>query len=70
MGSWVSILSSFRRVKINKGETKTISFELTPEELAIWNREMKRVVEPGAFEVMVGGNSVELIKISFEVVDR
>ena len=63
-------LKGFKRVMISKGETKTISFELTPEELAIWNREMKRVVEPGSFEVMVGGNSVELIKISFEVVDK
>ena len=47
-----------------------ISFELTPEELAIWNREMKRVVEPGKFEVMVGGYTVELVKTSFEVVDK
>jgi len=62
-------LKGFKRVKIKRGEIKTISFELTAEELAIWNREMKRVVEPGTFEVMVGGNSVDLIKTSFEVVD-
>ena len=63
-------LKGFKRVKIKKGETKTVSFMLTPEELAIWNREMKRVVEPGEFEVMVGGNSVDLIKTSFEVVGK
>ena len=63
-------MSSFKRVKIKKGETKIVSFVLTSEELAIWNREMKRVVEPGKFEVMVGGNSVDLIKTSFEVVDK
>jgi beta-glucosidase len=63
-------LKGFKRVKIKKGETKTVSFILTPDELAIWNREMKRVVEPGEFEVMVGGNSVDLIKTSFEVVDK
>jgi beta-glucosidase len=63
-------LKGFKRVKIKKGETKIVSFVLTSEELAIWNREMKRVVEPGKFEVMVGGNSVDLIKISFEVVDK
>ena len=31
---------------------------------------MKRLVEPGKFEIMVGGNSVDLIKTSFEVVDK
>lgn len=60
-------LKGFKRVKIKKGETKTVSFELTSEELAIWNREMKRVVEPGEFEVMVGGNSVKLVKTKFTV---
>ncbi|RLD80447.1 MAG: hypothetical protein DRJ07_10450, partial [Bacteroidetes bacterium] len=49
------------------GETKTITFKLTSEELAIWNREMKKVVEPGEFEVMVGGNSVKLLKTKFTV---
>jgi beta-glucosidase len=60
-------LKGFKRVKIKKGETKIVSFVLTSEELAIWNREMKRVVEPGKFEVMVGGNSVELIKSFFTI---
>lgn len=60
-------LKGFKRVKIRKGETKTITFKLTSEELAIWNREMKKVVEPGEFEVMVGGNSVKLLKTKFTV---
>ncbi len=58
-------LKGFKRIQIKKGETKTISFQLTSDELAIWNREMKRVVEPGEFEVMVGGNSVDWIKTKF-----
>jgi len=60
-------LKGFKRINIKKGETKTVSFELTSKELALWNREMKRVVEPGEFEVMVGGNSVDLIKSKFMV---
>ena len=36
-------------------------------ELAIWNRQMKRVVETGDFEVLVGGNSEDLIKAKFTV---
>ncbi|MDI1305042.1 MAG: glycoside hydrolase family 3 C-terminal domain-containing protein, partial [bacterium] len=62
-------LKGFERVFIKKGETKQVTFTLTPDELAIWNREMKRVVEPGDFEVMVGGNSVDLLKTNFKVLN-
>lgn len=61
-------LKGFERVFIKKGETKQVSFKLTSEELAIWNRDMKRVVEPGEFEVMVGGNSIKLLKAKFVVI--
>tara|TARA_R110002050_G_scaffold204522_4_gene340155 strand:- start:71891 stop:74548 length:2658 start_codon:yes stop_codon:yes gene_type:complete len=60
-------LKGFERVFIKKGEIKHIEFILTSEELAIWNREMKRVVEPGEFEVMVGGNSEDVLKTKFSV---
>ncbi len=60
-------LKGFKRVNIKKGETKNVEFTLTQDELSIWNREMKRVVEPGDFEVMVGGNSADLLKTTFKV---
>jgi beta-glucosidase len=53
-------LKAFERVSLAPGETKTVTFTLTPETFRIWNIDMQRVVEPGAFEVMVGPNSVEL----------
>lgn len=62
-------LKGFKRLNIKKGEVKTVEFTLTPDELSIWNREMKRVVEPGDFEVMVGGNSTDLIKTNFKVLN-
>jgi beta-glucosidase len=62
-------LKGFKRVFIKKGETKSVEFVLTSEELAIWNRDMKHVVEPGEFEVMVGGNSIDVQKIKFEVLN-
>ena len=61
-------LKKFRRVTLAPGETRTLSFELTPADLAIWNIDMKRVVEPGKFTVMAGGNSVDLKSASFAVV--
>ena len=60
-------LKGFKRLFIEKGETKKVEFILTADELSIWNRDMKRVVEPGDFEVMVGGNSADLQKLSFKV---
>ncbi|GGF29133.1 glycoside hydrolase family 3 N-terminal domain-containing protein [Flavobacterium limi] len=60
-------LKGFKRLFIEKGETKKVEFTLTPDELSVWNREMKRVVEPGDFEVMIGGNSVDLQKLHFKV---
>ena len=62
-------LKGFQRLFIKKGETKKVEFTLTGDELSIWNREMKRVVESGDFEVMVGGNSTELQKLNFKVID-
>jgi beta-glucosidase len=62
-------LKGFQRIFVKKGEVKTVSITLTPEELSIWNREMKRVVEPGEFEVMIGGNSTDVLKTTFQVID-
>jgi beta-glucosidase len=53
-------LKAFERVSLAAGETKTVTFTLTPETFRMWNIEMQRVVEPGAFELMVGSNSVDL----------
>jgi len=63
-------LRGFRRVTLSPGETKTVEFMLGPEELSFFNREMQRVVEPGSFKVMVGGNSVDLIDGKLDVVAK
>jgi len=53
-------LKRFRRVTLQPGERRTVTFELTPDDLALWNVQMKRVVEPGTFTISAGPNSVEL----------
>ncbi|HEY8687671.1 MAG TPA: glycoside hydrolase family 3 C-terminal domain-containing protein [Chitinophagaceae bacterium] len=53
-------LRGFERVHLNVGETKTVSFTLTPDDLAIWNRDMHFVVEPGIFKVMIGASSQDI----------
>jgi beta-glucosidase len=53
-------LKRFERVTLQPGEKRTITFELTPDDLALWNPQMKKVVEPGTFTIYAGPNSVDL----------
>lgn len=53
-------LKHFERVMIKKGETHHFTFTLTPEDLSIIDRNMKRVVEKGDFKVMVGSASNDI----------
>jgi beta-glucosidase len=53
-------LNGFRRVTLAPGEKRTLRFELQPDDLALWNAEMKRIVEPGTFTISAGPNSVDL----------
>ena len=65
----VKELKDFRRVALKAGEKKTIEFTITPDKLAFYDLNMKSVVEPGAFEVLVGGSSrdEDLQKATFNV---
>lgn len=52
-------LEGFRRVSLKKGEKKTVTFELTPYQLSLYDSRMERVLEQGKFRVHVGGVSPE-----------
>ena len=60
-------LKGFERVNLKPGETRTVSFSIGPEELQFYNRELKRVVEPGTFKIMVGPNSVDVTSVTLDV---
>jgi beta-glucosidase len=66
----VKELRGFRRLSLNPGETKSVEFVLGPDELSFLDRDMHRVVEPGMFTVMAGGNSVDLINTKLNVVEK
>lgn len=53
-------LRGFDRVHLKPGETKTVNFTLTPDDLSIWNEDNHFVVEPGTFKVMVGASSEDI----------
>ena len=63
----VKELKGFQRVTLQPGEKKHLQFTLTSEHLGFWNREMRFVVEPGEFKVMVGPNSQDVSETKFEV---
>lgn len=53
----VKELKGFQRVHLQVGEQKELRFTITPGMLSMYNAEMKQVVEPGAFRIMIGGSS-------------
>jgi beta-glucosidase len=66
----VQELKGFRRVHLLPGESKRVEMPLGPEELSFFDEAMKRVVEPGAFEIMVGGSSTSVQKARLDVAAR
>ena len=60
-------LKDFARITLEPGESKTIKFILTPEKLESLDLNMRRTVQPGDFEIMVGKNSVELLNDTLRV---
>lgn len=66
----VKELKGFQRVTLAPGETKRVEFVLGPEQLGFWNRQMRYVVEPGEFRVMVGPNSEQLTEAKLAVEAR
>ena len=63
-------LKGFKRITLKPGEKQRVEFILGPEHLGFYNREIKFVVEPGEFKVMVGSSSEDVVEKSFVVVAR
>ena len=56
----VKELRRFKRVSLKPGESKTVVFTLSPDDLAMYNSRMRRIVEPGYFEIMIGSSSDDI----------
>ncbi len=63
-------LKDFARIHLAKGETKTVSFLITADKLQYFGPDMKRIVEPGEFDVQVGRNSSDYLSDKFEVISQ
>lgn len=60
-------LKGFQKVDIKKGETKTVTFKLTVEDLKFYNYDLDFVAEPGKFDVFVGTDSNASLSSQFEL---
>lgn len=58
-------LKGFEKIELNPGESKTVSFKITPETLKFYNYDLEYVFEPGDFNVMIGGNSQDVKSAQF-----
>lgn len=63
----VKELKGFKRIELAPSEEKEVVFELPLHSLAFWNIDMKKVVEPGKFKIMVGTDSESGLETFFAV---
>jgi beta-glucosidase len=63
----VKELKGFQKISLHKGESKTVTFELTGDKLSYLDETGKPVLESGKFSVFVGGNSKDVLEGSFEL---
>jgi len=64
----VIALRGFRRIHLESGKSTTVTFDVGTDELSILDAQMKRVVEPGEVDVLIGANSVETSTTQLTVV--
>lgn len=58
--TYVKVLRGFERIRLLPGEEREVSFNLSPQELGLWNKENRFVVEPGTFTLMIGSSSEDI----------
>lgn len=58
----VKELKGFQKVSLKAGESKTITFDISTEDLKFYNYDLDFDWEPGEFEIMVGGNSRDVVR--------
>jgi len=62
-------LKGFSKINLKQGETKTVEFTLTPDDLKFYNDQVQFINEPGQYELYVGNSSQAKLKGTFELVE-
>lgn len=63
----VKELKGFQRIHLAVGESKEVSFDITPDMLKFYNADLKHVIEPGDFQIMIGTNSKDVKTLKLNV---
>jgi beta-glucosidase len=63
----VKELRGFQKIELKAGETKTVTFTISVNDLKFYNSDLKFVAEPGDFKVFIGGNSRDVKEASFKL---
>ncbi|RYY45988.1 MAG: beta-glucosidase BglX [Chitinophagaceae bacterium] len=61
----VKELKGFQKINLKAGETRTVNFTLTQNDLKFFNNEAKFITEPGDFKIFIGGNSQQVKEADF-----
>jgi beta-glucosidase len=56
----VKVLKGFKKILVRQNETATVNFAIPCRELGLWDKNMKYVIEPGEFEIMVGASAEDI----------
>ena len=62
-------LKGFDKITLKKGESKTISFVISPDDLKFYNQQLELITEPGVFKILIGPNSRDTQEIEFTLTD-
>ena len=57
----VKELKGFRKIDLKAGESRQVTFTITPDDLKFYNNDLKYDWEPGNFSIMIGGNSRDVL---------
>ena len=63
----VKELRGFQKIELKAGASKTVSFDITVNDLKYYNYELKYVAEPGDFKIFIGGNSRDVKEANFKL---
>lgn len=58
--TYTKVLRGFERITLAPGESRSLEFTLGPQELGLWDKDMRFTVEPGSFTVGVGASSQDI----------
>ncbi|MEZ0296273.1 MAG: fibronectin type III-like domain-contianing protein, partial [Candidatus Methylacidiphilales bacterium] len=63
----VKELKGFQQIALKSGETRNVTFTISPDDLRFYNADLQYVTEPGDFKLFIGTNSSDVKEASFKL---